>query len=96
MPDLLTSEQFRALLPHGESVECSVTVRPGSVSVDSEDGLVYVNVDSFRDGVDVRVHDLQLIVKKQSIAITQWLPAHNGREAGRVVLWAGHMESNDA
>lgn len=81
---------WNVLRPQGDPLETTVTVRPGSVDIDSADGLVEVAVYAHEDGVDVRVHDLQLFVKKQKVTLVQ---AHHPYPIERwTILWEGDMD----
>lgn len=81
---------YQYLTTEGDAVDCTVTSRKGSVDITSDGNSVAVEVYAREDGVDIRVHDLHFIVKKQSITVLQQHPPYPIAEW--TVLWQGEME----
>src|SRR3954452_9117189 len=53
---------WNVMRPQGEAVETTVTVRPGHVLVEDDDGND-VAISLLDDGIDVRIGHIQLFVK---------------------------------
>lgn len=80
---------WNVLSTNGDPVEQRVQVTAGAVDVEAADGSATTTVYLRDDGVDVRVGDLQLIVKKRRVALVQQHPPYPISEW--TILWEGEM-----
>jgi hypothetical protein len=88
---VINREQWRAYSLSGDSVECKTTVRSGGVDIEDSEGKVEIIVITREDGVDVRVGDLQLVIKDRALALLQKHPPYPIKEW--TVLFEGELVS---
>jgi hypothetical protein len=80
---------WNVLRPTGEPVEVAVSVRPGHINVESDDGRIEASISPLDDGVDARIGYVQLFVKGSRVALVQ---AHPPYPISRwTVLWEGNL-----
>jgi hypothetical protein len=80
---------WNVLRTQGDSVEITATVRHGSVHVEAMEEGIDAWIHAQDDGVDVRVHDVQLVVKGKRVTLIQ---AHPPYPIERwTILWEGDL-----
>jgi hypothetical protein len=82
-------DEWRWMRPQGDVEPCTVTARTnGSVDIESGDGLIEVSVYPHGDGVEIRAHEMSLVLKRQSIAVIQSHPPYP------ISRWTVHYEGS--
>lgn len=74
--DAINRALWNTLRPQGDPLPVTVRAAPTVTEIEDSDGLVNVSVSAYEDGVDVRIHDLQVIVKKQRVVVLQQHPPY--------------------
>lgn len=61
---------------NGDQVETKTTARSGLIEIEDMEGLADITVHVTDDGIDIRVGDLELIVKGRRVALLQKHPPY--------------------
>lgn len=77
------------LRTHGDPLPMVVRAAPAGVDVEEEDGANSATVYLRDDGIEIRVGDLQLVVKHQHVVLMQSHPPYPIQRW--TVLWEGDM-----
>jgi hypothetical protein len=86
MAEQIERPLWNVLCPSGDPIETTVTARPTVVEIESDDGRVQINVYAQEDGIDIRVHDLQVTVKGKRVTVMQQHPPYP------IERWTLHWE----
>lgn len=89
MTEVIDRALWNVLRPQGDPAEATVTVRASGVDIEGTDGDFFVSVAPHDDGIDVRVGDVQLVVKGKRLALMQLHPPYPIQRW--TVLWEGNL-----